>query len=66
MPSQSHLHELYVRYTMNPFSKLRSQIQSRVFDEGIYEMARQFNVEAVVRARNVDNGGSSMDGLSWM
>jgi hypothetical protein len=51
---------------MNPFSKLRSPIQSRVFDEGIYEMARQFNVEAVVRARNVDNGGSSMDGLSWM
>jgi hypothetical protein len=59
---QSHLHELYVRYTMNPFSKLRSPIQSRVFNEGIFEMAREFNAGAVKRATSshVD------DGMSWM
>ena len=57
---KSHLHELYVRYTMNPFSKLRSPIQSRVFDEGVYEMAREFNVAAVERAKMVE------DGMNWM
>lgn len=60
---QSQLHELYVRYTMNPFSKLRSPIQSRVFDEGINEMARQFNAGAVQRA---SAGGQVDDGMSWM
>lgn len=49
---------------MNPFSKLRSPIQSRVFDEGINEMARQFNAGAVQRASA--GCGQVDDGMSWM
>ena len=60
MNTKTKLHELYVRYTMNPFSKLRSPIQSRAFDEGINEMARGFNAVAIKRASNDENN------LSWM
>jgi len=60
----SHLHELYVRYTLNPFSKLRSPIQSRVFDQGILEMARSFNEKAVKTAREEE--ASLEESLSWM
>eukprot|EP00804_Cyclotella_cryptica_P025428 CCRYP_017194-RA/>CCRYP_017194-RA protein AED:0.03 eAED:0.03 QI:84/1/1/1/1/1/3/370/339 len=69
----SHLHELYVRYTLNPFTKLRSPIQSRAFDRGIIDMAQSFNEKAwkcVCEERGVECGSSSsllLEGsLSWM
>ncbi len=40
---QTQLHDLYVRYTMNPFSRLRSPICSIKFDDGVISLARSFN-----------------------
>jgi hypothetical protein len=47
---------------MNPFSKLRSPIQSRVFDKGILDMAQSFNGSAMKRAMLERGNGE----LSWM
>ena len=58
------LHDLYVRYTMNPFTKLRGPIKSRAFDNGIGEIARAFNSSAVEQA--VQNGEANGEGLTWM
>jgi hypothetical protein len=59
------LHDLYVRYTMNPFTKLRGPIKSRVFDQGIGEIARSFNSSAIEQA--VQNGeANNGEGLAWM
>jgi len=66
---KSHLHELYVRYTLNPFSKLRGPIQSRGFDRGILEMARSFNEKAVMTVGDGNEGrmeASLEESLSWM
>lgn len=65
------LHELYVRYTLNPFSQLRSPIQSRVFDKGIVRMAESFNSSALEQVSSVEggylSGGSKKNnGLVWM
>jgi len=65
------LHELYVRHTMNPFSKLRAPIQSRIFDEGIVRMAQSFNSSALEKVLSSEGGhvGGSIDGsngLVWM
>mmetsp|Transcript_37479 Transcript_37479/g.79997 ORF Transcript_37479/g.79997 Transcript_37479/m.79997 type:complete len:351 (-) Transcript_37479:313-1365(-) len=65
------LHELYVRHTMNPFSKLRSPIQSRAFDEGIIRMAHSFNNSALEKVLSFDGGyvGASnnrSNDLVWM
>ncbi|KAL7442548.1 hypothetical protein ACHAXM_008444 [Skeletonema potamos] len=58
------LHDLYVRYTMNPFTKLRGPIKSRVFDQGIDEIARSFNSSAIEQA--AQNGEATGEGLAWM
>lgn len=58
------LHDLYVRYTMNPFTKLRGPIKSRVFDNGIEEIARAFNSSAIEQA--AQNGEANGEGLAWM
>jgi hypothetical protein len=58
------LHELYVCYTMNPFTKLRGPINSRAFDNGIDEIALSFNSSAIEQA--MENGEESSDGLAWM
>lgn len=50
---------------MNPFSKLKSPIQSRMFDEGIREMAREFNTGAIKMA-SAGSGGFVEDGINWM
>lgn len=64
------LHELYVRHTMNPFSKLRSPIQSRIFDEGIVRMAQLFNSSALEKVMSFEGGyggGSNRNNvLVWM
>jgi len=59
------LHELYVRYTMNPFSQLRSPIQSKVFDKGIVNMASSFNSAALDQSSS-GGEGEGKDGLNWM
>lgn len=58
------LHDLYVRYTMNPFTKLRGPIKSGVFDSGIGEIARSFNSSAIEQA--VQSGEVNGEGLAWM
>mmetsp|Transcript_30567 Transcript_30567/g.56481 ORF Transcript_30567/g.56481 Transcript_30567/m.56481 type:complete len:364 (+) Transcript_30567:100-1191(+) len=65
------LHELYVRHTMNPFSKLRSPIQSPIFDKGIVQMAQSFNSSALEKVLSLEGGyvgGSNnrSNGLVWM
>ncbi len=55
---QARLHDLYVRHAMNPFSQLRGPVRSRIFDDGITEMARSFNGSALEQV--------SKDGLAWM
>lgn len=66
------LHELYVRHTMNPFSKLRSPIQSRMFNQGVIQMAQSFNASALekVLSLNIHAVGdvlkNTSDGLQWM
>eukprot|EP00573_Skeletonema_grethae_P000492 CAMPEP_0201688752 /NCGR_PEP_ID=MMETSP0578-20130828/2470_1 /ASSEMBLY_ACC=CAM_ASM_000663 /TAXON_ID=267565 /ORGANISM="Skeletonema grethea, Strain CCMP 1804" /LENGTH=345 /DNA_ID=CAMNT_0048173193 /DNA_START=66 /DNA_END=1100 /DNA_ORIENTATION=- len=57
------LHDLYVRYTMNPFTKLRGPIKSGVFDSGIGEIARAFNSSAIEQA--VQSGEANGEGLAW-
>jgi len=53
-----HLHELYVRYSMNPFSQLRGAIRSESFEKGIVGMANSFNDLAIEDANGSD--------LAWM
>ena len=60
---QAQLHELYVRYTMNPFSKLRSPIQSRAFDNGIIKMASSFNSSAMEQISLSLEEGQCDDGV---
>ncbi|KAL7489636.1 hypothetical protein ACHAW6_015324 [Cyclotella cf. meneghiniana] len=62
----SRLHELYVQYTLNPFSKLRGPIRSRAFDGGILEMARSFNEKAMRMAGEETTVASLEESLSWM
>lgn len=40
---KTQLHDLYVRHTMNPFSRLRSPICSIKFDDGVIALARSVN-----------------------
>ncbi|KAL7459408.1 hypothetical protein ACHAWC_011612 [Mediolabrus comicus] len=56
------LHDLYVRYNMNPFAKLRGPIKSHAFDKGIAEIARSFNSDAIEQA--IQTGEA--EGLAWM
>lgn len=66
---QAKVHDLYVRHTMNPFSKLRGPIKSRVFDEGIVEMAQSFNKTALAQIPSLDGSGGPPGGessLAWM
>lgn len=56
------LHDLYVRYNMNPFTKLRGPIKSHAFDKGITEIARSFNSGAIEQAIQTGEVG----GLAWM
>ena len=69
---QARLHELYVRHTMNPFSKLRSPIRSRMFDKGIIEMAQWFNTSSLEKVLSLDTHDVVVksqnigDGLEWM
>ena len=56
------LHDLYVRYNMNPFTKLRGPIKSHAFDKGIAEIARSFNSGAIEQA--IQTGEA--EGLAWM
>lgn len=58
------VHDLYVRYNMNPFTKLRGPIKSHVFDKGIGEIARSFNSSAIEQASQ--NGEANGEGLAWM
>eukprot|EP00985_Skeletonema_marinoi_P023769 scaffold15998_cov137-Skeletonema_marinoi.AAC.1 len=58
------LHDLYVRYTMNPFTKLRGPIKSGVFDKGIGEIASSFNSSAIEQA--AQSGEANGEGLAWM
>ena len=58
------LHDLYVRYTMNPFTKLRGPITSGVFDKGIGEIASSFNSSAIEQA--AQSGEANGGGLAWM
>ena len=57
---------------MNPFSKLRSTIKSRVFDAGIVEMAKSFNNTALAEVLSFDGIGGQLnakitdDSLAWM
>lgn len=71
------LHELYVRYHMNPFSKLRSPIKSKAFDLGIVQTAFAFNDTAAVspplvaptlssKARSAAVSGTADRSLEWM
>jgi len=39
----ANIHSLYVEYTLNPFSKLKSQIVSRRFDHGLERLVAVFN-----------------------
>lgn len=41
--SQTRLHEMFVQYTMNPFTKLREQIVSKRFDDGVTEAMSVYN-----------------------
>mmetsp|Transcript_22130 Transcript_22130/g.48135 ORF Transcript_22130/g.48135 Transcript_22130/m.48135 type:complete len:172 (-) Transcript_22130:187-702(-) len=67
---QAQLHELYVRHTMNPFSQLRSPIQSSIFDKGIVQMAQSFNSLALEQISSVEGdyavGGLKKNELVWM
>ena len=58
------LHDLYVRYTMNPFTKLRGPIKSHVFDKGIGEIAKSFNSSAIEQATL--SGEHHGEELAWM
>ncbi|KAL7538080.1 hypothetical protein ACHAXR_008280 [Thalassiosira sp. AJA248-18] len=62
------LHELYVRHTMNPFSRLRGPIQSRIFDKGIVQMAQSFNSAALQQISSSfgGRGFNNSNGLVWM
>ena len=58
---------------MNPFSQLRSPIQSKIFDNGIVNMAKSFNTAAlgqISRVKEEVGGGDGSDGkkngLVWM
>jgi len=37
------LHELYVEYTLNPFSKIKYKIISPRFDQGVLKHVNEFN-----------------------
>jgi hypothetical protein len=39
---QAKVHNLYVEYTLNPFSALQQKIQSSRFDEGIREIVKMY------------------------
>ena len=39
------LHDLFVEYTLNPFSKLRGKISSRKFDDGVRKCVLALNVK---------------------
>ncbi len=62
---------------MNPFSRLRSTIKSRRFDDGVIDMARSFNDIALEHVAStsatlegmgygVGMPTSKKDGLAWM
>ncbi len=37
------MHELYVEYTLNPFSIIREKISSQRFDHGVNDLVHEFN-----------------------
>lgn len=56
---------------MNPFSQLRSPIQSKIFDNGIVNMAQSFNTAALEQMPSKEEGGGDgsvgkKNGLVWM
>ena len=59
---------------MNPFSQLRSPIHSKIFDNGIVNMAQSFNTAALEQTlsrvkEEVGGGDGSVgkkNGLVWM
>lgn len=55
-----------MRHTMNPFSRLRSPIQSGTFDKGIMQMAESFNSSVLEQLKDGESGGGSVEGLVWM
>ena len=55
-----------MRHTMNPFSRLRSPIQSGTFDKGIVQMAESFNSSVLEQLKDGGSGGGSAEGLVWM
>ena len=50
---------------MNPFSQLRSPIQSKVFDKGILKMAGSFNSAATDQTASSEMH-KEKNGLVWM
>lgn len=49
-PSESRLkvlftkiHELYVHYTMNPFSKIQGKVISKRFNQGVKDAVAEYN-----------------------
>ena len=44
---QGHLHDLYVEYTLNPFSPLRGKILSKRFDDGISKHVVTYNSKVI-------------------
>mmetsp|Transcript_27457 Transcript_27457/g.38639 ORF Transcript_27457/g.38639 Transcript_27457/m.38639 type:complete len:187 (+) Transcript_27457:35-595(+) len=40
----STVHELYVQYTLNPFSQIKEKIKSERFDEGVNACVEKFNL----------------------
>ena len=41
--TQTRLHEMFVQYTLNPFTKLRELIVSKRFDDGVTDAVGVYN-----------------------
>jgi Sedlin, N-terminal conserved region len=46
---QSKLHELFIQYTLNPFTKLRDPIVSERFDKSVADAVEIYNESAKQR-----------------
>lgn len=48
--AQTRLHEMFVQYTLNPFTKLRELIVSKRFDDGVTDAVGVYNDNREVSA----------------
>jgi hypothetical protein len=39
------MHELFIQYTLNPFSNLRDKIDSKRFDAGLSKAVERYNAD---------------------